>query len=185
MKNKSPEIGLFISVSQHHLTISSFLTLWLYFPKALSENPFEQRLMSPLDNVSVIGGGDLICIPHELDLWAEVNGRGGPVGLALKDNLWGPVLLSAVLLINCVGDTGGHTQPSQRCMRSILKAFSFPQFPLKAPGISQPQQEPHPLPPAPCMAHDSSHDIFTLFVPPRRGRQKQLFLLPCFYWWET
>lgn len=43
--------------------------------------------MSPLNNVSVIGG-DLICIPHELDLWAEVNGRGGPVGLALKDNLW-------------------------------------------------------------------------------------------------
>ena len=137
--------------------------------------------MSPLDNVSVSGGGDLICIPHELELWAEVNGRGGPVGLALKDNLWGPVLLSAVLLINCAGDTGGHTQPSQRPMRSILKAFSFPQFPLKAPGISQPQQEPHPLPPAPCMAHDSSHDIFTLFVPPRRGRQKQLFLLPCFY----
>ena len=125
--------------------------------------------MSPLDNVSGIGG-NLICIPHELDLWAEVNGRGGPVGLALKDNLWGPVLPSAVLLINHAGDTGGHTQPSQRPMRSILKAFSFPRFPLKAPGISQRQQEPHPLSPAPCMAHYSLHDIFTLCVPPRRDR---------------
>lgn len=136
--------------------------------------------MSPLDNVSVIGG-DLICIPHELDLWAEVNGRGGPVGLALKDNLWGPVLPSAVLLINCAGDTGENTQPSQRLMRSILKAFSFPQFPLKAPGISQRQQERHPLSPAPCMPRYSLHDIFMLSVPPRRERQKQLFLLPCFY----
>ena len=61
--------------------------------------------------MSVIGG-DLICIPHELDVWAEVNARGGPVGLSLKDHLWGPILLSAVLLINSAGEGGEDAQPS-------------------------------------------------------------------------
>lgn len=61
--------------------------------------------------MSVIGG-DLIRIPHELDVWAEVNARGGLVGLSLKDHLWGPILVSSVLLIKSAGEGGEDAQPS-------------------------------------------------------------------------
>lgn len=66
--------------------------------------------MSSLNNLSVIGG-DLICIPQEVDLWAEVSGRGGPAGRSLKGHLSGTTPLSDMVLSGA-GQTDKGAQPS-------------------------------------------------------------------------
>lgn len=86
--------------------------------------------MSPVDNVSVIGG-DLICIPHELDLWAEVNGRGGPVGLALKDNLWGLVLHQLCFSLTVQETRVGIHSPLRDLCAPSSKPSASPGFHLK------------------------------------------------------
>lgn len=56
-----------------------------------------------------------------------MNGRGGPTGSALKDNLLGPVPLSNMPLINCAGESSEDAVPSLETY--VLYPQSFLLFP--------------------------------------------------------
>lgn len=80
---------------------------------------------------------ELICIPCALDLWAEVDGRAGPSGWALKDNRWMPSCPVSCWICFSLTVLGKRVRMQGLLWRPAVSI-------LKAPTVPIPTSQHHP-----------------------------------------